>query len=152
LAAARTHAARAVRLASAAAAFRELVGAPLRGAERAALDRWLTLARQSLSPEAADQAEAEGRALTPEQAIEEATARPEPTVAGPDASELRPLSDREAEVALLVARGWTNAQIGAELHLSERTVEAHLRRITHKLGFASRTQLAAWTVQRTATR
>jgi DNA-binding NarL/FixJ family response regulator len=141
-----------VRLASAAAAFRELVGAPLRGAERAALDRWLTLARQSLSPEAADQAEAEGRALTPEQAIEEATARPEPTVAGPDASELRPLSDREAEVALLVARGWTNAQIGAELHLSERTVEAHLRRITHKLGFASRTQLAAWTVQRTATR
>jgi non-specific serine/threonine protein kinase len=150
LAAARTHAARALRLAGAAARLRESVGAPLRGAERVALDRWLSLARQNLAPDAAEQAEAEGRQLTPEQAIQEATARPEPTLSGPDTSELRPLSDREAEVALLVARGWTNAQIGNELHLSERTVEAHLRRITHKLGFASRTQLAAWTVQRTS--
>jgi non-specific serine/threonine protein kinase len=62
---------------------------------------------------------------------------------------LEPLSNREAEVALLVARGWTNAQIGVELQLSERTVEAHMRRIIHKLGVVSRTQLAMWTVQRT---
>jgi DNA-binding NarL/FixJ family response regulator len=152
LAAARTHAARALRLASAAASLREAVGAPLRGAEHAALERWLSAARQSLGPEAADLAEAEGYALSPEQAIDEAVARAEPSVAEPESGQLDPLSNREAEVAILVARGWTNAQIGSELHLSERTVEAHLRRITHKLGFASRTQLAAWTVQRTAGR
>jgi non-specific serine/threonine protein kinase len=48
---------------------------------------------------------------------------------------------------VLVARGWTNRQIASELHLSERTVEAHLRRILTRLGFASRTPLATWVVQ-----
>ena len=60
---------------------------------------------------------------------------------------LHPLSERETQVAVLVARGWTNRQIASELHLSERTVEAHLRRILTRLGFASRTPLATWVVQ-----
>lgn len=53
------------------------------------------------------------------------------------------LSERELEVALLVAAGRTNAEIGAQLYLSPRTVERHVGAILRKLGHRSRVQLAA---------
>jgi DNA-binding CsgD family transcriptional regulator len=49
------------------------------------------------------------------------------------------VSPREREVALLVAEGRTNAQIAAQLHLSERTVEKHVSSVLAKLGLSSRT-------------
>jgi DNA-binding CsgD family transcriptional regulator len=54
------------------------------------------------------------------------------------------LSQREAQVAEYVAQGLTNRQIAAAEHISERTVETHIRHIFTKLGFATRAQLAAW--------
>jgi DNA-binding CsgD family transcriptional regulator/tetratricopeptide (TPR) repeat protein len=54
------------------------------------------------------------------------------------------LSQREAQVAAYVAQGLTNRQIAAAEHISERTVETHIRHIFTKLGFATRAQLAAW--------
>ena len=54
------------------------------------------------------------------------------------------LSAREQQVAELVAAGRSNKQIGTQLFLSERTVENHVRSILDKLGFSSRTQVAAW--------
>ena len=54
------------------------------------------------------------------------------------------LSQREAQVAAYVAQGLTNRQIAAAEHISERTVETHVRHIFAKLGFATRAQLAAW--------
>lgn len=54
------------------------------------------------------------------------------------------LGRRPAEVALLVADGLTNKQIGARLFISERTVESHVRNILNKLGFNSRAQIASW--------
>ncbi|WP_051808449.1 ATP-binding protein [Actinoplanes subtropicus] len=54
------------------------------------------------------------------------------------------LSRREREVARLMTEGLTNREIGARLVLSERTVESHVRNILIKLGFTSRTQVAAW--------
>lgn len=54
------------------------------------------------------------------------------------------LSRREHQVAELVAAGRSNKQIGTQLFLSERTVENHVRSILDKLGFSSRTQVAAW--------
>jgi len=54
------------------------------------------------------------------------------------------LSERESQVAKLVATGATNKAIAAELFLSPRTVEGHVDRILGKLGLSSRTQLAAW--------
>ena len=49
----------------------------------------------------------------------------------------------------LVARGLTNRQIAAGTHISERTVETHVQHILAKLGFSSRSQIAAWVARRT---
>jgi len=58
-----------------------------------------------------------------------------------------PLSDRELEVAALVADGMTNRAIGERLHISERTAENHVRNILDRLGLDSRAQIAAWSAQ-----
>jgi DNA-binding NarL/FixJ family response regulator len=49
-----------------------------------------------------------------------------------------PLSEREREVLSLVAQALSNAQIAAQLHLTEATVKRHLRNIFVKLGAVSR--------------
>jgi ATP/maltotriose-dependent transcriptional regulator MalT len=53
------------------------------------------------------------------------------------------LSNREREVAELVAAGLTNRQIAEQLFLSEKTVETHITRILAKLGINSRVAVAA---------
>jgi DNA-binding CsgD family transcriptional regulator len=57
-----------------------------------------------------------------------------------------PLTHREREIAGYVARGLTNRQIATKLHISERTAENHVQHILTKLGFANRSQIAAWAV------
>jgi DNA-binding CsgD family transcriptional regulator len=52
------------------------------------------------------------------------------------------LSVREAEVAGLAASGLTNRAIAQRLHLSPKTVDAHLGKAFHKLGVRSRVELA----------
>jgi DNA-binding NarL/FixJ family response regulator len=51
------------------------------------------------------------------------------------------LTAREREVAELIGAGLTNKQVGAELCLSERTVENHATHIFRKLGIVSRSEL-----------
>nr|WP_296773434.1 LuxR C-terminal-related transcriptional regulator [Rhodococcus sp. (in: high G+C Gram-positive bacteria)] len=63
-------------------------------------------------------------------------------------STLGPLTKRESEVAGLVAEGGTNKEIAARLVIAPRTAEAHLERIMTKLGFTSRSQVAAWVAER----
>jgi DNA-binding CsgD family transcriptional regulator len=55
-----------------------------------------------------------------------------------------PLSRREMEVAGLVAEGLTNRQIAERLVISERTAQNHVQHILTKLGFSTRSQIAAW--------
>ncbi len=50
------------------------------------------------------------------------------------------LSNREADILKLAAKGMTNKNIADKLHLSNRTVEGHLRTIFNKLGVGSRTE------------
>ncbi|WP_203822597.1 response regulator transcription factor [Paractinoplanes ferrugineus] len=50
----------------------------------------------------------------------------------------RVLSPRELEIVMLVARGQSNAQISAGLHLSEATVKSHIHRISEKLQVRNR--------------
>ncbi|MFC1950352.1 response regulator [Chloroflexota bacterium] len=50
------------------------------------------------------------------------------------------LSNRETDIIKLAAQGMTNKDIAGKLHLSNRTVEGHLRAIFNKLGVGSRTE------------
>jgi DNA-binding NarL/FixJ family response regulator len=63
-----------------------------------------------------------------------------------DGSVAGPLTRREGEIAALIARGLTNRQIAAALHISERTAENHVQHILTKLGLHTRTQIATWAV------
>ncbi|WP_283138640.1 response regulator transcription factor [Rhizohabitans arisaemae] len=55
-----------------------------------------------------------------------------------------PLSAREIEVALAVARGRTNQEIAAELFIALTTVKTHISAIQGKLGVRNRVQIASW--------
>ncbi len=53
------------------------------------------------------------------------------------------LSDRERQVVQLIVAGASNDEIGAQLGISARTVESHIRRLFDRTRAASRTELAA---------
>jgi DNA-binding NarL/FixJ family response regulator len=55
-----------------------------------------------------------------------------------------PLSQRELEVARVIAKGRTNSEIAAELFISLSTVKTHLASIQNKLGVRNRVEIAAW--------
>jgi non-specific serine/threonine protein kinase len=74
-----------------------------------------------------------------------ATARlPEPSRSPRTRTADDPLTPREREIAGLIARGMTNREIAAALFVGERTVESHVGNTFQKLGFSSRSQIAAW--------
>jgi DNA-binding CsgD family transcriptional regulator len=54
------------------------------------------------------------------------------------------LSEREREVARLVAQGFTSREMAKRLTITERTVNTHLERIRDKLGVRPRAQITAW--------
>jgi non-specific serine/threonine protein kinase len=64
------------------------------------------------------------------------------------ALEPSPLTRRELEVADLVADGLSNPEIAARLVISVRTAQGHVENILRKLGFNSRSLIAAWVTQR----
>ncbi|WP_280242276.1 ATP-binding protein [Nocardia abscessus] len=96
-------------------------------------------------PEAVLRAErARGEVLDHDQAIAYALDRHE-RAAEPAQRDDAVLTAREQQVAELVAQGLSNRQIAERLVVSPRTVDRHLENILAKLGFSSRTQIAAWT-------
>ena len=56
------------------------------------------------------------------------------------------LTTRQTEVAALVADGLTNRELADRLSITERSAESHLERIRLRLGFRTRSQVAAWYV------
>lgn len=54
------------------------------------------------------------------------------------------LTERETEVLRLTALGLTSAEMSAQLHLSQRTIESHRRRIHRKLGVSRRWELVRY--------
>jgi pimeloyl-ACP methyl ester carboxylesterase/DNA-binding CsgD family transcriptional regulator len=59
------------------------------------------------------------------------------------------LTPRQREVAALVADGLPNREIAARLGITERSAESHVERIRDRMGFRSRSQIAAWHVATT---
>ena len=57
---------------------------------------------------------------------------------------IEPLTAREEEVMVTVARGLTNAEIARDLHISLSTVKTHLASLMNKLGARNRVEIAMW--------
>jgi DNA-binding NarL/FixJ family response regulator len=58
-----------------------------------------------------------------------------------------PFSEREGEVLALLARGMSNAEIGAELFLAESTVKTHIGSLIRKIGVRDRLHIVVWAYQ-----
>jgi DNA-binding NarL/FixJ family response regulator len=65
-----------------------------------------------------------------------------------DDAELNELTPREQEVLQLIARGYRYKEIAARLHLSVKTVEAHVSSVLRKLQLSSRHELTRWAAER----
>ena len=65
-----------------------------------------------------------------------------------DDAELETLTAREREVLQLIARGYKYKEIAARLHLSIKTVEAHVSSVLRKLQLSSRAELTRWAHER----
>jgi predicted ATPase/DNA-binding CsgD family transcriptional regulator len=144
LAATQGQAARALRLAGAAAELRRGMGAQFRLGWQRYVARRVVSARESLTEEAAAAAWAEGQKMTLEQTlayalVEGPTVVPSQQAQGPPEPPAGSLSVRELEVLGLVAEGLTDAGVAERLHLSPRTVGRHLESVYRKLGVSSRT-------------
>jgi len=155
----------AVQLAAAAAALREAAGLPpLSGAR---VEAYLAQARR-LGDATVARLWASGQALTSEAAVALALDAPAPSAALPSgkgpagenpaltvvgryrvaAAPPSSLTQREYEIAELVASGLSNKAIAAELSISHTTAARHVANIMAKLGFNSRSQIAAWVADR----
>jgi ATP/maltotriose-dependent transcriptional regulator MalT len=149
LAEAQGEAVRAARLWGAAEAAREDTGMALPPIERTLHEPYLAAARSRLRERQWEDALAEGRAMSLEEAVEYALSKEETdsptTLVAEKSSADQPfarLTPREKGVALLVAKKMTNRQIASELTLSEQTVATHVRNILKKLRLYSRNQIA----------
>ncbi|MEV4169821.1 LuxR C-terminal-related transcriptional regulator [Nonomuraea sp. NPDC049709] len=106
-------------------------------------------ARESLGEAVVGVLWAEGTSLTADQAVACAL---DGALPAPPADPVVPvnqdsrLTAREREIAELVARGLSNRAIADELVISPATVARHVANILAKLGFSTRTQIAAWVI------
>nr|WP_141216310.1 LuxR C-terminal-related transcriptional regulator [Rhodococcus sp. 06-621-2] len=101
--------------------------------------------RRALGATAAQRLHIRGMQLPLQAAVELAATDGQPSLSSTAVEAgLERLSDREMQVAVLVARGLSNKEIAASLVVSTRTAEGHVQRILAKRGFTSRSQIAAW--------
>jgi predicted ATPase/DNA-binding CsgD family transcriptional regulator len=145
----------AVQLTAAATGLREAAGLPALSGAR--VERYLAPA-QRLGKPAVAQLWAQGLAMSPDEAVVLALDVPQlPADGGRAAVPLTPVGDyevgtavpgaltpRERQVVALVASGRSNKAVAEELFISPATAARHVANILAKLGFSSRTQVAAW--------
>ncbi|WP_435886099.1 response regulator [Streptomyces erythrochromogenes] len=107
-------------------------------------DRILEAVRRAVAGEPVMSPEALGKLIGNVTAASTATPGTDaaPAGRGTAAARLATLGERERDVALEVAKGRTNAQIAADLHLSVPTVKSHVSHILAKLGLDNRVQIA----------
>jgi predicted ATPase/DNA-binding CsgD family transcriptional regulator len=129
--------------------LRDAFGVPIPLAMRADYERSVSTARVHLGERAFAAAWAQGRAMTPEQAVAAQGQKPAP----PTTTTMTPptypagLTGREVEVLRLLAGGLTDLQIAEKLILSPRTVHAHISSIYSKLGVTSRSVATRYAIE-----
>ncbi|QYB07111.1 protein kinase [Rhodococcus sp. USK10] len=101
--------------------------------------------RHALGARAFEAAHRHGRTMTSDEAVAYALGEQSPASAPPTATDL---TRRERQVADLVAQGLSNKAIADKLVISPRTAQGHVEHVLAKLGFTSRTQIAAWVVEK----
>ncbi|MFG2502199.1 ATP-binding protein [Streptomyces sp. NPDC048441] len=106
----------------------------------------LGAAEEALGSEGLERLRRQGARLPREQLVAFALSHSD-TLPGipaqPESCGTSDLTQREREVAELVARGMTNKAIAEQLVISKRTADAHVEHILAKLGFSSRSQIVA---------
>ena len=116
-------------------------------ATRLEYERYLAQARAGLTEKAFEAEQAAGRALSLEQAVAYARDVASKSAAAQRARrKLDELTPREREVAALIAKAMSNAEIAEELVISRRTAEKHVANILSKLAFTSRGQIMRWAI------
>ena len=148
---------RAVWFMSAAQVLREAIGTPLPSLFQAIHESTIASAHTHLGEQAFDAAWAEGRTMTPEQALVAPGAVMIPTTApaGPSSVPNAPqastfpngLTAREVEVLRLLAQGLTSAQIAERLVIGVVTVNSHVRSVYSKLGVTSRSAATRYAIE-----
>jgi non-specific serine/threonine protein kinase len=106
-----------------------------------------TRTRQKLGDKAFGAAYRKGEQLGFDAAIAYALHEQPPSTSGQATDASTRLTKRERQVAGLIAEGLTNQAIADRLVISPRTAQGHVEHILAKLGFTSRTQVAAWVVE-----
>lgn len=146
---------RAARLLGAADRMRESTRTSWFGPYHAVLrDVHIDRTMEALGDEGYRAAFEEGERLPLARAIEEAleespaAAPPAAVPASGAAGGGSPLTERERQVAALVAEGLSNRAIGERLTIAKRTADSHVEHILAKLGYTSRTQIAVWISER----
>jgi predicted ATPase/DNA-binding CsgD family transcriptional regulator len=136
---------RAAWLWGAAETLREAIGAPLYPVYRASYEHAIAQARAQLGEQAWRQAWAEGRLMTPVQALAAQEQAMLPTslptraaVAPPRHAAPFGLTSREVEVLRWLSQGLSDAQIAEQLVISARTVNRHTTSLYSKLAVSSR--------------
>jgi predicted ATPase/serine/threonine protein kinase/DNA-binding CsgD family transcriptional regulator len=143
-------------LLGAAESLREAIGIPLPPVERLTYERNVSELRNRLGDKTFSFAWAEGRTMTPEQALaaKSSVVTPQPpgakqspiSPAKPTATYPNGLTTREVEVLRLLAQGMTDAQIAEQLVISPRTVNNHLTSIYQKIQVSSRSAATRYAI------
>jgi non-specific serine/threonine protein kinase len=140
--------ARAARLFGGADRLRARVGEAVPPGIAQARERDVAKAGRRLGPDRYRELHDAGAALSDRELIAEALADAEPlavpTAQRPPLAEVSPITERERQVAVLVADGFGNREIAEQLGITEATAEAHVRHMFNKLGVNRRSQIAAW--------
>jgi predicted ATPase/DNA-binding NarL/FixJ family response regulator len=134
------------RLLGAAGMIRQALAATVPADERQRLGKLEATLAQAIGPDAAERARHSGRRMTAAAAIELAQSYAAPATPPAGGASTVELTAREREVAVMIAAGSTNRQIGRALGITEKTAEVHVRNIMGKLRVASRAGVASWAV------
>ncbi len=132
-----------------ASTLRASVNSAMDAADQPDYERAISSLKSKLGEQAFAAAWADGQAMTIKEAIDYALAEPEQDQGQVSLKEkFGGLTEREREVAALIAQGKSNREIAQAMTVGVKTIETYVTRILSKLDFDSRVQVATWAVEK----